>query len=210
MKLIILLICCGVGILTFLLSLFGYPFIASLFDAEATSLSLFIGIPLFVLTLSVTLCFSKKKFVRICIIIPCALSVLLSSIVNYIRFGESNYHQGFCYENGVYNRWGFKIIPDAYGMRRTVDENQNEVFINIHIDEVSSQELESEWDEEKEEFINEYKHVYNFSFSNYDLKGNLLKQYEEEREIISNKKNLNYADEQIVRAINDIIEQYNY
>lgn len=157
MNVVILLICCGIALVTFLISLIGYPLIASMFDYSPFGLSLFIGIPLFLLTSILTLCFLKRGFIRRCVIIPCLFSVGLSSAVTFIRFEWKEYWNNYLYRYGkLYDNMGFCIISSHYdGYAKGIDENGIELIIGC--DKV---------------YINdEYKE---YRIDCYDLQGNFI------------------------------------
>ncbi len=131
MNVIILLICCGIALTTFLMSQIGYPLIASMFDYSPFGLSLFIGIPLFLLTSILILCFFKRGFIRRCIIIPCLFSVALSVLVSFLRFGWEEYRGGYLkYEGKLYDDMGFCVISSKHGIySKGIDEFGNELII---------------------------------------------------------------------------------
>lgn len=114
MKIIILLVCCGIALLTFLISLIGYPLIASMLNCSPLNLSLWIGIISFLIILFLTMYFTKRRFLRLCIIISYALSVTLSSTVLFVRFSHREYKIGYLVAKGtLYNRLGFRIISSS-------------------------------------------------------------------------------------------------
>ena len=64
MRIVILFASCGFALITFLISLIAYPFIASVFDFNPFALCLIIGIPLLLLTEFVTMKICKEFVLR--------------------------------------------------------------------------------------------------------------------------------------------------
>lgn len=169
MNVVILLICCGIALLTFLISLIGYPLIASMFDMSPGVLAFLSGMALFFLTLFITVFLVKKEFIRRCIIIPCFFSCLLSATISIRRFRsysddlyggyhyETHYHNGYINTGKLYNHWGFCIISQYNDWYKIgIDEYGNDIIMGYNTDDIDSDDDET---------------LYEISINFYDING---------------------------------------
>lgn len=161
MKIVVLLASCAFALVTFLISLIAYPFIASAFDFNPFALCFIIGILLLFLTAIVAMnC--KERFIRGCIILPCFMSILLSAIITGVKFNVDNeYRNGYIHPGSLYNSLGFRVVGYHKYFYTGVDEYGNEVIVGANYDR------DDDYDDD------EYDR-YEFKLNYFDMQGNFI------------------------------------
>lgn len=184
MKVIILIISVLISIIGLIAGQFLYPLIASWFDGSPTYIALFAGAPLFIIITILTFVLTKDKFIRSAILIPVFVSILATIGLLVLRFGESNYENGYCARSGeLKNSLGITFIDSScgYNWYRGINEFGQEVFVNADWDD--------DWDYRKEHDYEVSK--YDYQIMVFDEFGNFIDQtrftlyYDDDEEEIS-------------------------
>lgn len=162
MRIVILLASCGFALVTFLISLIAYPFIASTFDFNPFALCFIIGIPLLLLTVFVTIIICKERFIRLSIVLPCFMSIALSAIITGVKFDVDNeYRNGYIHPGSLYNGLGFRVVGYHDYFYAGVDEYGYDVIVGANCDE--------DYDYDDDEYDR-----YKFKLNYFDTQGNFI------------------------------------